>query len=256
MRRPPTKPEAPSARLRPALLLPVFSYPIRAHLSKPDDVMSVDEALASLLRDYETGVKERQSARIRRDRELEKSQRRSLKCIDESAASDVAKREADRDELLARVTDFEKQLLALYQDLADSETQCTEARDGLNARRRNEAELFEANKLQLLQERAAEDAVYRSALQEDIVPSPAAPWLAFATLTLCRTAYYHAIDTDYRERRWRRTHQPQNRASKHREDRTFTGSVRGVEDKARRTGSPQTVSKEASSFNTLQCKDP
>ncbi|PWI64951.1 hypothetical protein PCL_08402 [Purpureocillium lilacinum] len=149
--------------------------------------MTIDEALASLLRDYETGVKERQSARIRRDRELEKSRRRSLKCIDESAASDVAKREADRDELLARVTDFEKQLLALYQDLADSETQCTEARDSVNARRRNEAELFEANKLQLLQERAAEDAVYRSALQEDIVPSPA-PWLAFASLTLCRTA--------------------------------------------------------------------
>lgn len=136
--------------------------------------MTIDEALASLLRDYETGVKERQSARIRRDRELEKSQRRSLKCIDESAASDVAKREADRDELLARVTDFEKQLLALYQDLADSETQCTEARDGVNTRRRNEVESFEANKLQLLQERAAEDAVYRSALQEDIVPSLAA----------------------------------------------------------------------------------
>ncbi|UNI16696.1 hypothetical protein JDV02_003110 [Purpureocillium takamizusanense] len=133
--------------------------------------MDTDAALASLLTEYEIGVKQRQDTRTYEDKGLEKDRRRTLKCIDEEAAEELLQLEEERDGLLNRVTDFEKELLALYQDLADREKQCSDSREATKARKGKETELYEIKQMQLLQERAAEDDVHRSALLQGIQPS-------------------------------------------------------------------------------------
>ncbi|KAJ6436198.1 DNA ligase (ATP) [Purpureocillium lavendulum] len=130
--------------------------------------MDTNTALTSLLTEYEIGVKQRQDARMHEDKGLEKAQHRTLKGIDDDATDDLSRLEAERDRLLNQVTDFEKDLLALYQDLADREKECSESREATKARKGKETEFYGAKKKQLLQDRDAEDAVHRSALLHEI----------------------------------------------------------------------------------------
>lgn len=134
--------------------------------------MDIDEALADLLKEYEYGVKERQVARTQQDMELGKSQRRSIKDIENASAKELKKIEAERDELLDRVTNLEQELLTLYQSLADSEQRCTESRESIVTQKEKEDESLKIKQILLLQERAAEDAVHRLALQQRIVRVP------------------------------------------------------------------------------------